>query len=67
MVQDHEGFLYPTVDEKVCTDCGICESVCPMYILLPQGDKPLSFAAWSHDKTIRINSSSGGVFSGVNK
>ena len=28
MEQDDEGFLYPTVDERKCVKCYLCESVC---------------------------------------
>lgn len=28
MAEDGMGFKYPEVDEKLCTDCGICNAVC---------------------------------------
>ncbi|MDR2408547.1 MAG: 4Fe-4S dicluster domain-containing protein, partial [Bacteroidales bacterium] len=27
---DIEGFWYPEVDKEKCTDCGLCEKVCPI-------------------------------------
>ena len=30
MVKDTEGFLYPTVDTKMCIECGLCQNVCPI-------------------------------------
>jgi len=63
METDHEGFLYPRVDEERCVDCGLCNSVCPV---LNSGcpQKPLNtIAANSYDDLIRAQSSSGGVFS----
>ena len=27
---DIEGFWYPEVDKSKCTDCGLCEKVCPI-------------------------------------
>ena len=27
---DIEGFWYPEVDKDKCTDCGLCERVCPI-------------------------------------
>ena len=28
MTEDGMGFKYPQVDESLCTDCGVCDSVC---------------------------------------
>ena len=27
---DIEGFWYPEIDKDKCTDCGLCEKVCPI-------------------------------------
>lgn len=27
--EDHYGFWYPVVDERLCVDCGLCENTCP--------------------------------------
>ena len=62
MQEDEEGFLYPIVDQEVCIDCGLCEKVCPV---LNQGEerKPLQvYAANNTNEEIRMQSSSGGVF-----
>lgn len=59
---DEEGFLYPIINEASCIDCGLCEKVCPV---LHSGDahKPLKvFAAKNNNEKIRVESSSGGVF-----
>ena len=60
--EDSEGFLYPRVDGSVCTECGLCEKVCP--VLHPQEKAtPLSiFAAKNRNERERMDSSSGGVF-----
>jgi formate hydrogenlyase subunit 6/NADH:ubiquinone oxidoreductase subunit I len=29
MQPDAEGFWYPLVDIEECTDCGLCEKMCP--------------------------------------
>lgn len=61
--EDSEGFLYPVVDEGRCTDCGLCERVCPG---LQPGEprEPLKvYAAKNPDEKVRIQSSSGGIFS----
>lgn len=62
MAEDEEGFLYPKVDTANCIDCHLCEKVCPV---INQYDTrtPLNvYAAKNPDDTIRMNSSSGGVF-----
>ena len=59
---DEEGFLYPVVDKEVCIDCGLCEKVCPV---LNQDEpcKPLKvYVAKNKDEDIRLQSSSGGIF-----
>lgn len=60
--EDHEGFLYPKADADACIDCGLCEKVCP---ILNEGNKrkPLKvYAAINKDEKIRLESSSGGIF-----
>lgn len=27
---DNEGFWYPQVDKTKCTDCHLCEKICPI-------------------------------------
>ena len=63
MQPDEEGFAYPHVDESLCVNCGLCEHVCPS--LHPKAPrKPLSvYAAKAKDDVLRMESSSGGVFS----
>lgn len=60
--EDNEGFLYPQVDTASCIDCGLCEKVCP--IISPYESRiPLQvFAAFNKDEEIRMQSSSGGIF-----
>lgn len=62
MQQDAEGFFYPSVDASVCIDCHLCERVCPV-INQSVERKPLgTFAAKSLIDDVRIQSSSGGLF-----
>lgn len=63
MHPDHEGFIYPQVDISNCTDCGLCERVCP--VLSPGTNrKPVqTYIAKNPDENVRRKSSSGGVFS----
>ena len=63
MHEDAEGFLYPEINDDFCIDCGICYNVCPVKNQKPNC-KPLAFyASQSKDETLRLQSSSGGIFS----
>lgn len=70
MNMDKEGFFYPNVNMDTCIDCDLCEKVCP-YIpekLLtkkePQRlEKPLVYASYSKNHEVRVDSTSGGIFS----
>lgn len=62
MIEDEEGFSYPSVNMQDCIDCHLCEHVCPV---LNQGQShdPLEiYAAKNNDDKIRMDSSSGGIF-----
>ena len=61
--EDEEGFLYPLVDESVCIDCGLCENVCPVLNQKSEKQPLLQYAAKIKNQNIRMNSSSGGIFS----
>ena len=63
MQPDDEGFLYPRTDTTACVACGRCEEVCPELNPLP-ARKPLrAVAAVCQDEALRLQSSSGGIFS----
>ncbi|MFT0373777.1 4Fe-4S dicluster domain-containing protein [Bacteroides thetaiotaomicron] len=60
--EDDQGFRYPLVNKKLCIDCHLCEKVCPC---LNQNEprKPLiAYAAINPNDDIRMESSSGGIF-----
>ena len=62
MQTDEEGFPYPVVNKEICIDCGLCEKVCPV-INQSEPRKPLRvYAAKNKNEGIRIQSSSGGIF-----
>jgi len=66
---DQEGFWYPKVDEDKCTDCHLCEKVCPMLHIseLKHNDyeKPVVYGCYHNDIVIRFDSTSGGIFSAL--
>ncbi len=69
MVSDAEGFLQPSIDTSICTQCGLCAKKCPALgeLEILNSRDPQVFAAWCKDEGQRINSSSGGVFSELAK
>lgn len=65
LVSDAEGFLYPAVKMDLCTDCGVCEKVCPAMHRKSQTShsKPKAIKAIRiKDAQLLERSSSGGVF-----
>lgn len=66
MVEDAEGFFYPHVNEPLCISCGRCVAVCPSLNISSSRqsheNSPRCFAIAAADSNLRINSSSGGVF-----
>ena len=63
MHQDREGFAYPAINESTCVNCGLCKKVCPSINQLRER-KPLAvYAAKAKNNTMRLESSSGGIFS----
>ena len=68
MTADENGFLYPIVDAEGCVSCGLCENACPVITPLKMaGNEPKAYAAYSKDETVRMQSSSGGVFTELAK
>lgn len=61
MEYNSEGFLFPKVTES-CIECGACLKVCPALNPVDFHETPDSFAVWAED-SIRLKSSSGGMFS----
>lgn len=64
---DNEGFWYPDVDMQKCTDCHLCEKICPILQIeeLKRNDfeKPECFAAQNKNLESLFNSTSGSAFS----
>lgn len=62
MQTDSEGFLYPVVDKDSCTDCGLCEKVCPVIHQSAPVEPQATYIAINRNEEIRLQSSSGGIF-----
>lgn len=66
---DAEGFYKPVVTRESCKHCGLCQRRCPVFFhdtgRLPTANspEPRAFAAWSLDDSVRLSSTSGGLFS----
>lgn len=70
MNMDNEGFFYPQVNLKICIECDKCEKVCPY---IPEQsmrkeeavrfEKPFVYASYSKNHEVRVDSTSGGIFS----
>ena len=68
MVEDQEGFLYPEIDRLLCIDCGLCRKVCPFLtnvIINERLQEPLVYAVKQKDNQVRMNSTSGGVYTEI--
>ncbi|MEW9094154.1 MAG: Coenzyme F420 hydrogenase/dehydrogenase, beta subunit C-terminal domain [Clostridiaceae bacterium] len=68
MIEDTEGFVYPSVNEKKCIKCRLCIKHCPQInntISDDQFKNPEVYAARIKETKILMKSSSGGVFSVV--
>ena len=65
---DQAGYRYPVVNEAKCVNCSLCEKVCPIINPVDVSgnfNEPVVKAAWNLDEEIRVNSTSGGVFSAI--
>lgn len=63
MKYDKEGFLYPNVNKSKCTNCDLCNKVCPLINKNKEiYNHPIAYSCINQDEKIRINSSSGGIF-----
>ena len=68
MICDEEGFCYPKVDENICIDCHVCEKICPSIKNVTSNNINISttaYAAYTKNYSIRLESSSGGVFTEI--
>lgn len=62
MEADKHGFYYPVMDVKRCTGCGLCSKVCRFQHVKERNEPLAAYAAMSDNKSLIMNSASGGVF-----
>lgn len=60
-IKNQIGHISPIVRENACIDCGICLNVCPENTPVNLSFPANTWAAWSKDKNIREQSSSGAL------
>ena len=63
MIADTEGFLRPRADVGKCISCGICQKACPVLHPAACNHETVAYAAIHKDESVRMKSTSGGVFS----
>ncbi|MBS6115844.1 Coenzyme F420 hydrogenase/dehydrogenase, beta subunit C-terminal domain [Thomasclavelia spiroformis] len=61
---EEKGFLYPEINYSKCTNCNMCEKVCPVInnTKTKKVRYPITYALRSKNIDVRLNSSSGGIF-----
>lgn len=64
MIENSEGFLYPSINHNKCLDCGLCLKKCPAINDIDTTESEF-YMAWHNDSDIIRASSSGGVFTAL--
>jgi coenzyme F420-reducing hydrogenase beta subunit len=68
MKEDAQGFEYPVINAQFCINCGLCKKVCPILNKKVEADNlPKAYAGYNKNTDIRMESSSGGIFTEISK
>jgi len=62
MKEDKWGYIYPHIDEHICTNCGACINICAYKKSNTGKESFIGYAAVSADEEILLHSASGGIF-----
>ena len=64
LTKNYLDFQYPEIDFNLCVRCNKCEKACPVIGEKNNPEKgfPVAYAAKSKDDSVRLRSSSGGIF-----
>lgn len=65
IVQNEKGFYIPQIIEDRCVHCNKCKAACPELNPREGQQARQVLACWSKDATLRFESTSGGIFSGL--
>ena len=65
MKEDAKGFRYPVIDESACVKCMVCVHVCPVINATPKKNANHVYACKNKDESVRLSSSSGGLFTAI--
>ena len=65
MVADPDDFRYPEVDKRLCVNCGLCSKVCANAEQPSSHEPILAFGGYVLDESVRLESTSGGLFSAI--
>ncbi|WP_241428046.1 Coenzyme F420 hydrogenase/dehydrogenase, beta subunit C-terminal domain [Clostridium tetanomorphum] len=67
MKPDEEGFLYPTIDQRLCIDCHKCINICPLVCSgnYKETTVPEFLVAKHKSEEVLMKSTSGGAFTAL--
>ena len=65
LIKTKEGFLRAIVDKNKCTNCGMCQKLCPALNQVVKHQNQTSVYAFKAKDEIRKNSTSGGAFAAL--
>lgn len=60
-----DGFDYPEINEELCVECGLCEKVCVFAKNEPAKSCQQAAYACKNKESVRMKSSSGGIFTAL--